>query len=211
MEAVELMGFNEIQFDYVRFPDRVSSHEKAGTIDYHNTYAETKAQAIQRFLMYATDILHQRGAYVSADVFGECAYNYVTAYGQYWPAISNVVDAISGMPYPDHFGASDDWLPWEHPYETLNNWGKQVMVRQGETSTPAAVRTWIQAYNAIKEPYNTYGPNEVAAQIKGLRDAGCTGGYMTWNAGSSLDKYTRLIPAFEAPEEKTDQKDESKE
>ena len=74
------------------------------------------------------------------------------------------------------------------------------MNRQGETPTPAAVRTWIQAYNAIREPYNTYGPDEVYAQIRGLRESGCTGGYMTWNARSSLDKYTRLIPAFAPPE-----------
>ncbi len=199
VEAVELMGFNEIQFDYVRFPDSTSRYEKAGTIDFHNAYGETKAQAIQRFLMYATDILHEHGVYVSADVYGESAYNYVTAYGQYWPAISNVVDVISGMPYPDHFAASGTYLPWEHPYETLNNWATSVMYRQGETATPAAVRTWIQAYNAIREPYNTYGPDEVAAQISGLRDAGCTGGYMTWNAGASLDKYTSLIPAFKPP------------
>ena len=104
------------------------------------------------------------------------------------------------MPYPDHFGAEGSWLPWEHPYDTLHNWGQSVVVRQGETATPAAVRTWIQAYNAIREPYPTYGPEEVAAQIKGLRDAGCTGGYMTWNAGSSLDKYRSLIPAFAPPD-----------
>ena len=201
VEAVELMGFNEIQFDYVRFPDMVSDREKAGTIDYRNAYGETKAQAIQRFLMYATDILHEHGAYVSADVFGECAYDYVTAYGQYWPAISNVVDAISGMPYPDHFGAAGDWLPWEHPYDTLFSWGQCVMLRQEETATPAAVRTWIQAYNAIRKPYNTYGAKEVSAQIKGLRDSGCSGGYMTWNGSSSLEKYESLIPAFAPPEE----------
>ena len=200
VEAVELMGFDEIQFDYVRFPDRTSSYEKAGTLDFHNTYGETKAQAIQRFLMYATDIIREHGAYVSADVFGESAYTYVTAYGQYWPAISNVVDVISGMPYPDHFGASGTWRPWEHPYETLYTWGQNVMARQNETATPAAVRTWIQAYNAIKEPYNTYGPNQVFAQIKGLRDAGCTGGYMTWNSGASLEKYRRLMPAFTPPD-----------
>ena len=199
VEAVELMGFHEIQFDYVRFPDSTYRYDKAGTIDYRNTYGETKAQAIQRFLMYATDILHEHGAYVSADVYGESAYTYVTAYGQYWPAISNVVDVISGMPYPDHFGASGSWLPWEHPYETLYSWGQCVVLRQGETATPAAVRTWIQAYNAIREPYTTYGPTEVSAQIRALRDAGCTGGYMTWNAGSSLDKYAWLIPAFAPP------------
>ena len=42
------------------------------------------------------------------------------------------------------------------------------------------------------------------AQIKGLRDAGCTGGYMTWNAGASIDKYTSLIPAFAPPESETE-------
>ena len=49
VEAVEVMGFHEIQFDYVRFPDLTWSYEEAGTIDFHNTYGETKAQAIQRF------------------------------------------------------------------------------------------------------------------------------------------------------------------
>ena len=59
IDAVETMGFNEIQFDYVRFPDRTDKYEEAGTIDFRNEYGETKAQAIQRFLMYATDILHE--------------------------------------------------------------------------------------------------------------------------------------------------------
>ena len=201
VEAVELMGFNEIQFDYVRFPDLTWRYEEAGTIDYHNTYGESKAQAIQRFLMYATDILHEKGVYVSADVYGESAYNYVTAYGQYWPAISNVVDAISGMPYPDHFSASGDYRPWEHPYDTLYTWGCNVKYRQQETATPAAVRTWIQAYNAIRAPYNTYGPEELAAQIRGLRDSGCTDGFMTWNFISDMDKYRQIVPVFTPPEE----------
>ena len=201
VEAVKLMGFQEIQFDYVRFPDSTWRYEDAGTIDFRNTYGETKAQAIQRFLMYAADILHEQGVYVSADVYGESAYAYVTAYGQYWPAISNVVDVISGMPYPDHFAPSGSWLPWEHPYDTIYSWAEHAMLRQSETATPAAVRTWIQAYNAIRKPYNTYGPEEVFAQISALRDAGCTGGYMTWNAGSSLEKYRSLISAFAPPDE----------
>ena len=201
VEAVELMGFHEIQFDYVRFPDRTTTYEAEGKIDFHNTYGETKAQAIQRFLMYATDIVHEHGAYVSADVFGESAYNYVTAYGQYWPAISNVVDAISGMPYPDHFSQSGNWRPWLYPYDTLKSWGEDVMDRQSETATPAVVRTWIQAYDAIKSPFNTYGPKEISAQIRGLWDAGCTGGYMTWNGSASLEKYTSLIPAFKPSSE----------
>ncbi len=198
VEAAELMGFNEIQFDYVRFPDGAWRYEDAGVIDFHNTYGESKAQAVQRFLAYAARRLHDKGVYISADVFGECAMAYVTSYGQYWPAISAVVDAISAMPYPDHYGAVGDYLPWEHPYDTLYTFGTAAMYRQAETpGTPAAVRTWIQAYDALWEPYNTYGPDEVGAEIRALEDAGCTGGYMTWNAASSLEKYRYLVPAFD--------------
>ena len=197
LEAAETMGFNEIQFDYVRFPDGTWDYDEAGTIDYHNDNDESKAQAVQRFLQYAADRLHGAGVYVSADVFGECAEKYVTAYGQYWAAISGVVDAISAMPYPDHYSASGSWLPWEHPYETMKTFGEKAAARQQETPSPAAVRTWIQCYNAIREPYNTYGPDEIAAQIRALNDTGNTGGYMTWNAASSLDKYRYVSGAFE--------------
>lgn len=196
LEAVELMGFNEIQFDYVRFPDGTWYYED-WEIDYHNTYNESKAQAVQRFLMYATDRLHAAGVYVSADVFGECAEDYVCAYGQYWPAISNVVDVISAMPYPDHYAASGSWLPWEHPYDTMYAFGAKAAERQTETASPAVVRTWIQCYNAIREPYTYYGPTQVADQIEALEDTGNTGGYMTWHGASSTGKYYSLMPAFD--------------
>ena len=194
-EAVKEMGFNEIQFDYVRFPDQTGTYEKSGLMDFRNEYKEDKGQAIQRFLMYATDEIHKLGAYVAADVFGESAYDYVTAYGQYWPAISNVVDVISGMPYPDHFAKNTYGLPvpWTEPYELLYRWGsKYVMQRQKEIPTPATVRTWIQVYDVAnyKHPGGyAYGFNQIDAQIRGLFDAGLTGGYMTWLSYSGLDKY----------------------
>ena len=196
LEAVEMMGFNEIQFDYCRFPDGTWQYEEDGTIDFRNTYSESKVQAVQRFLQYAATRLHNAGVYISADVFGECAEDYVTAYGQYWPAMSAVVDAISAMPYPDHYGASGDYRPWEHPYDTMHAFGEKAAQRQKETTSPAAVRTWVQAYDAIREPYNTYGPDEVGAQIRALRDTGNTGGYMTWNGASPIGKYTWLSSVF---------------
>ena len=197
LEAAEQMGFREIQFDYMRFPDGAWRYEEAGTIDYHNVCGESKAQAVQRFLAYAARRLHDRGVYISADVFGECAEDYVTSYGQYWPAISAVVDAISAMPYPDHYSAYGEYIPWEHPYDTLYAFGVKAMARQGETpGAPARVRTWIQAYNSIREPEVAYGPDEVGAQIRALTDAGCTGGYMTWNGAAPVDKYAYLMPAL---------------
>ncbi len=197
-EAVELFGFNEIQYDYVRFPDGTFSYDSDGNIDYHNEYGETKAQAIQRFLMYACDVLHEEDVYVSADVFGETSNAYVASYGQYFPAISNVVDVISGMPYPDHYEQSGDYRPWEHPYDTVDNWAEGVVVRQSETPTPAIVRTWIQAYDAIQYPYNSYGPAEVGQEITALMDNGLTGGFITWNADSSYSKYQSLKETFDA-------------
>lgn len=195
LEAAAL-GFNEIQFDYIRFPDGAYKYEQAGTIDYKNTYGESKAQAVQRFLIYAAQRLHDAGYYISGDVFGECANAYVTACGQYWPAISSVVDAISGMPYPDHYSAQGDYKPWEHPYTTVYNFGESAMARQSETASPGAVRTWIQCYNAIREPYNHYGAAELADEVRALRDAGCTGGFMTWNGASDIDKYAEVISAL---------------
>lgn len=198
-EAATVIGFNEIQFDYVRFPDRVYNLEKNKQIDLQNTYNEDKAAAIQQFLMYAKDVLHSANTYLSADVFGETSNNYVTAYGQYWPAISNVVDVVSAMPYPDHFNKYEYGIKvpvWTVPYQLLNKWGTDGNVRQSEIETPAVVRTWIQAYNTIKEPFVTYNSQKIEEQIKGLYDAGLTGGYITWNSSSNLDKYYSLAPAF---------------
>ena len=197
-DAVKTMGFDEIQFDYVRFPDGTYQYEKNGGIDYRNEYGETKAQAIQRFLMYACDELHNLGVYVSADVFGETCETYVTSYGQYWAAISNVVDVISGMPYPDHFSQNGSYRPWEHPYDTILTWAQKAVQRQKETPSPAIVRTWIQAYDAIRYPYNTYGAAEVGGELQALRDAGLTGGFMAWNAMCSLTKMQALQSVYDA-------------
>ena len=198
-EAVTEIGFNEIQFDYVRFPDRTTKLEREGIINLGNTYNEDKAEALQNFVMYACDEIHNVGAYVSIDVFGESASNYVTAYGQFWPAISNVADVISGMPYPDHFNPHDYGIKevvWTVPYKLLNEWSKYVVSKQEVIPTPAVVRTWIQTYNTSKTPKVVYDADKISEQIQALYDNGLTGGYMTWNSGSNLVKYKEVSYAF---------------
>ena len=213
-EAVTLMGFNEIQFDYVRFPDGLGTMEKNGTVDYHNLYGESKAEAIQRFLMYATNELHPLNVYVSADVFGESSYGsgYVTSYGQYWPAISTVVDVISAMPYTDHFGKNygGHTEPWLYPYDTVSAWAKTAKKEQDLTANPAIARTWITAYNTPVASSGTslsYNATEVEKQIQALYDNGLTGGYMTWNAFSAknnLEKYKKQKDAYAKEYNKTE-------
>ena len=200
-EAVEEFGFNEINFDYVRFPDRMNS--VANNVDLKNKYNEDKTEAIQRFVQYAKDALHELHVYVSIDVFGETTNaTYTTAYGQYWPAISNVADVISGMPYPDHFSAGSYGLskPWNNPYQLMNYWGTYANDRQQEIPTPAKVRTWIQAYDVMKYVDSngiSYGAKELEEEIRGLYDAGLRDGYITWLSNSSIEKYKSQIQAFQ--------------
>ena len=199
-EAVEEFGFNEINFDYVRFPDRMNSVQNI--VDLKNIYEEDKVEAIQRFVQYAKDILHNVEAYISIDVFGETTNGtYTTAYGQYWPAISNVADVICGMPYPDHFAAGSYGLakPWNNPYQLMKYWGSYAFDRQQEMPTPASVRTWIQAYDVMKYVDSngiSYGAKEIEDQIRGLYESGLTGGYITWLSNSNLKKYQTQKEAF---------------
>ena len=194
-EAVKEMGFNEIQFDYVRFPEDAYNMSIKGNSDFKNKYDEEKAEAVQNFLFYATDQIHKVGAYLSVDVFGECSGEYVTAYGQYWPAISNIVDAISSMPYTDHFGRSVD--TWTNAYQTVNNWAKGASARQKEIPTPAVARTWITAYDTpYWNPKVIYNAGKIEDQVRALYDAGLDGGFITWNSASSLAKYEQIKSAF---------------
>ena len=193
-EAARKMGFNEIQFDYVRFPENAYNLSIAKA-DFKNKYDEEKAEAVQNFLFYATDQIHKEGIYLSVDVFGECSSEYVTAYGQYWPAISNIVDAISSMPYTDHFGRSVD--TWTNAYQTVNNWAKGASARQKEIPTPAVARTWITAYDTpYWNPKVIYNAGKIEDQVRALYDAGLDGGFITWNSASSLAKYEQIKSAF---------------
>lgn len=194
-EAIRTMGFNEIQFDYVRFPEDAYNMSVKGNTDFKNKYDEEKAEAVQNFLFYAVDQIHKEGAYLSVDVFGECSSEYVTAYGQYWPAISNIVDAISSMPYTDHFGRNNN--TWSNPYKTVYNWAVGAAKRQTEIPTPAVARTWITAYDTpYWNPKVIYDASKISDQAKALVDAGLKGGFITWNSASSLSKYQQIKSAF---------------
>ncbi|MBQ7064732.1 MAG: hypothetical protein IJM90_07580 [Firmicutes bacterium] len=196
VESVRECGFNEIQFDYVRFPDYSYKMSASPRTDFRNEYNEDKSQAIQNFLFYACDQIHQAGAYVSADVFGECSGAYVTAQGQYWPAISNVVDAISAMPYTDHFQTGVDM--WTEPYDTVYFWALSAAARQSEIPTPAAARTWVTGYNTpYWDPDVRYDGTKIREQAQALYDAGLTGGFIPWNADASRSKYRDFAEAWQ--------------
>ncbi len=180
-------GFDEVQFDYVRFPASAENRMDA-TLDYRNTELESKTAAIQGFLKYAYGELAPMGAYVSADVFGWAA-TAVTdvGIGQHWEAITSVVDYICPMIYPSHYGPGifGFAVPDAHPYGTVYAATIDAMERNANTYTPATIRPWIQDFTArwIKG-HISYGHQEILDQVRALEEAGVDE-YMFWNAGNS--------------------------
>ncbi len=185
LEAAD-WGFNEIQFDYVRFPAS-GGGKLDSSLDYRNHEDESKPEAIQKFLKYAYSKISEKEVYVSADVFGwvASAQNDV-GIGQHWEALTNVVDIMCPMMYPSHYGPGNYGLsvPDAFPYETIDRGIKDAIERDAHVDTPAKLRPWIQDFTAPwVKGYIRYGPAEVEAQIRALEDNGINE-YLLWNAGN---------------------------
>ncbi len=176
-------GFNEIQFDYVRFP--ASDGGKLDRqLDYRNKTGENKPATIQNFLKFAHKELSEKNVYISADVYGLVgSVADDMALGQYWEAISNVVDYISPMMYPSHYADHTYGLPVPdaQPYETIFHSTRDSVIRNRNVETPAVIRPWIQDFTAPwVKGYIGYGPEQVKAQIKALEENGVDE-FMLWN------------------------------
>ncbi len=180
-------GFDEIQFDYVRYPAIANPSQ----MDYRNTEEESHTATIQKFLKYAYGELSPSHVYIAADVFGWTA----TALddvgiGQHWEAISNVVDYTCPMMYPSHYGPNNFGLsvPDAYPYETIDRSIKDAIERNANLETPGMLRPWIQDFTAKwVKGYIRYGAAEVRAQIEALEANGINE-YLVWNAGNSYSK-----------------------
>lgn len=178
-------GFDEIQFDYVRFPDTGSKKDKS--LDFKNAMNENKTEAVQGFLKYAYEKLSAEQVYVAADVFGWTATAISdVGIGQHWEAMTNVVDYMCPMVYPSHYGPGNFGLsvPDAFPYETIDRAMNDAMKRNNNVETPAHLRPWIQDFSAPwVKGWIPYGDREVALQIKALEDNGINE-YILWNAAN---------------------------
>jgi hypothetical protein len=185
-EAADL-GFNEILFDYVRFPDQVRSLDRKNLLDYKNKYNETKPEAIQRFLKYAHDELSKKEVYIAASIFGQIGISHTDeAIGQHWESLSVVADYLNPMSYPSHFapGTFGFKIPDANPYGLMKEYSRRVNIRDSKLENPATVVMWIQSFSAPwVKGHIKYRSKEVKAQIKALNDENLEG-YLVWNAAS---------------------------
>lgn len=180
------VGFNEIQFDYVRFPasngGKLDPH-----LNYRNPKNESKPAAIQGFLTEAYKQLSPLEVYTAADVYGQVGSSPDDmALGQHWETVSNVVDYICPMVYPSHYanGLYGTTIPDAEPYKTVYGSTRDSMNRNLNIDTPATIRTWIQDFTAPwVKGHIKYGKKEVQEQIKALNALGLEE-YILWNAAN---------------------------
>jgi hypothetical protein len=176
-EAVR-RGFDEVQFDYVRFP----TDGRLGAAQYSKPNTkDTRLPAIAGFLERARRELGPLGAFVAADVFGYTAFNENdTDIGQRVEELAPNLDFLSPMVYPSgyHKGIPGYRNPVENPYQVV--FESVRLTRKRSSHTQVRVRPWIQDFRDYAFDRRIFGVAEIRAQIKGADDAGAAG-FMLWN------------------------------
>lgn len=196
------LGFKEIQFDYVRFPEGFENldselqygHGHYGDDDTDVINMKFRNQAVTDFVAYAREQLQPFGADVSVDIFGYAAVVRETeGIGQSFPGIAKEVDVISSMIYPSHWGVGnlDIAIPDLEPYNVVNNYAKIELEILDELGEDAPVtRPWLQDFTASylgAGYYKNYGAQEVTEQIRALADNGIHE-FLLWNAGNTYSE-----------------------
>jgi hypothetical protein len=185
------LGFQEIQWDYVRFPE-----------PYHSLPTQvfpdaklSKSDALGEFLKLARERLAKLGVRNTADIFGlVTTVRGPLEVGQYWEKLSPAADVLLPMVYPSHYphGSFGIERPNAEPYRVIKIALDTARLRDEKLGITKAehVRPWLQAFS-LGEP--KYGPEQIQAQKQAAYDAGYHG-WILWSPGSYYDAF---VPALE--------------
>lgn len=176
-EAAE-MGFDEIQFDYLRFP--TDGPLDAARFASANTQS-ARLRAITAFLERARMALASTGARLAVDVFGYVAFNLDdTGIGQRLEEMAPLVDVLCPMAYPSayHLGIPGYRNPVANPYAIVFETVRRARERTARGAVE--VRPWIQDFRDYAFDRRVFRAPELGAQMRGAIDAGATG-WMLWN------------------------------
>ena len=191
-KEASLLGFDEIQFDYVRFPDGAKKYNPITEFPGRND--RDKDEAVAGFLEYAREELKPYNVNLSADVFGITTRtwdDYPEDIGQTWILIGKHVDNIAPMVYPSHY--STGWYNLENPnaepYLVVKGAMGEAIEKNSSMEKPPVIRPWIQDFDWAGIEY---GPDKVRAQIIASKELGIYE-YMIWNPGNAYDPYS-FIP-----------------
>ncbi|HSL69400.1 MAG TPA: putative glycoside hydrolase [Longimicrobiales bacterium] len=195
-EAVKL-GFAEVQWDYVRFPDAPRSYLARAV--YPAAANRTKPDAIREFMLYAREQLADLDVPVTADVFGLTVTTQGDmGIGQQWEKMVDAVDVILPMVYPSHFIRGNYGLsnPNAVPYRTIRRSMEDAITRSKAVPNAATIRPWLQAFT-LGPP--RYTPAHVWAQIQAVYDSGLKE-WVLWSPGSNYDPAALAAEDGSAPQ-----------
>jgi hypothetical protein len=169
--AAAKAGFDEIQFDYVRFP----SDGDLSLIRYPGRHPQAMRWTIPAFAKYASKRLHPLGVRVSADVFGLSATRDL-GIGQLPRRISRYLDAVYPMAYPSHYNAGEYGIasPDDSPGITVSR--TLADFRRALEGRKTRLVPWLQDFSLAR----TYTLTDVEEQIAAARSHG-TQGFLLWN------------------------------
>lgn len=194
------MGFDEVQFDYVRFCTERGM--KDAVFEETDVQGRSRTDIICAFMEYAYQRLKSEGLFVSADVFGAIINSDVNAnsVGQIYGELAKHVDYISPMIYPSHYGDGNYGIdhPDMQPYDTiraaLEDSRKELYFAGRDGGHVATVRPWLQDFTATwLANHISYGPKEVRAQIQAVYDAGYDE-WLLWDASCRYSWEGLLTP-----------------
>ena len=185
------MGFGEIQFDYIRFPEPFKSLPQQV---FPEQNGRTKEQVLAEFLKTARARFAKMGVRTTADIFGlVTTVGGALEVGQQWEHISPNVDVVLPMVYPSHYPPGSFQLPHPNaaPYDVIHIAISRARERDEKLGIKGEhIRPWLQAFSLGKPPY---GAHEIEEQKRAVYDSGYDG-WVMWEPGSRYDKF---LPALE--------------
>jgi hypothetical protein len=198
-EAVRA-GFDEIQFDYIRFPE---PYRRTLPPQVHRHAQGDRTDAVAAFLNKAKERIHALAAPVAVDLFGLSPNTFDDVdIGQQWETLVAVADHVKPMVYPSHYlpthlpGVS---RPNRMPFETVYKSVGMAVIRNERMRQagiePARLIVWLQAFNAPwvdrGNPF-PYGPQQFRDQVRALYEVGVED-WILWNPGS---RYEQMVEGF---------------
>ena len=189
-EAIR-MGFGEIQFDYIRFPEPYKSLPPQV---FPESNGRTKTQALAEFLNAANKRIDKYGVRTTADIFGlVTTVNGALEVGQAWEPLTKATDVLLPMVYPSHYphGSFGIRSPNAEPYDVIHIAISRARERNAALGiTGQRVRPWLQGFT-LGAP--RYGPTELEQQKRAVYDSGFDS-WVIWHPGS---QYDLMVPALE--------------
>ncbi len=197
-EAVRL-GFNEVQFDYVRFPDE--PRERMATAIFPARRAGwSQREAVRDHITLLKSRLRPLGVPVTFDIFGLTASTTTgdLGIGQVWEDFINIADVVLPMVYPSHYYRGAFGVPWPNgePYRVVRYALRDALERSRPHPAAAEIRPFLQAFT-LGRRLPRYTPFEIREQIRAVEDMGLTS-WVLWNPRSVYQRDS-LRPKRGAP------------